>query len=202
MERVIGLPPQDIMQSHCGAPNNDPWHYLSCVKRRKNELNMRHDQVNYALALFAMHAGIVTRIEPNGLSKEDRLKPDLQLIMDQFNKLIDVTVVHPTSPSYLKQAQIQLKTASAAWERKSNKYRKFAEHHSAEFIIFCAHDLPEPSRRAGHQLLTRLTIMQRYNVHIVTIRRFIFHILHSQPHSGLVAFVRYANFVPNNRCEV
>jgi len=75
---------------------NDSWHYLSCVKRRKNELNMRHDQVNRALELYSQHAGIVARVEPSGLTEDNRIRPDLQLLMDQYNKLVDVTIVHPT----------------------------------------------------------------------------------------------------------
>ena len=52
----LGLPAFNIMRQYCGACKssitNDHWHYLSCVRRRKNELNMRHDQVNRALALY------------------------------------------------------------------------------------------------------------------------------------------------------
>ena len=57
-----------------------------------------------------LHAGCVARLEPSSLSDDNHLRPDLQLIMDQFNKLIDVTIVHPTCPSHIKQGQTQLKT--------------------------------------------------------------------------------------------
>ena len=62
--------------------------------------------------------------------------PDLQLLMDQYNKFIDVTIVHPTCPSHLKQAQTQLKVAHDACEFKKNKYNKLSQQHQAEFIPF------------------------------------------------------------------
>jgi hypothetical protein len=140
MRLRLGLPAFNIMRQYCGACKSsittDNWHYLSCVKRRKNELNMRHDQVNRALALYSLHAGCVARLEPSSLSDDNGLRPDLQLIMDQYNKLIDVTIVHPTCPSHVKQAQIQLKTAHDACENKTNKYTKLAQQQSADFVPF------------------------------------------------------------------
>jgi hypothetical protein len=140
MRLRLGLPAFNIMRQYCGACKssitNDDWHYLSCVKRRKNELNMRHDQVNRALALYSLHAGCVARLEPSSLSDDNGLRPDLQLIMDQYNKLIDVTIVHPTCPSHVKQAQTQLKTAQDACETKTNKYMKLAQQQSADFVPF------------------------------------------------------------------
>ncbi len=56
--------------------------------------------------------------------------------MDQYNKLIDVTIVHPTCPSHVKQAQTQLRTARDACETKTNKYMKLAQQQSADFIPF------------------------------------------------------------------
>ena len=97
---------------------------------------MRHDQVNRALALYSLHAGCVARLEPSSLSDDNGLRPDLQLIMDQYNKLIDVTIVHPTCPSHVKQAQTQLKTAHDACENKTNKYMKLAQQQSADFVPF------------------------------------------------------------------
>ena len=89
-----------------------------------------------ALALYSVHAGIVARIEPSGLSEDERIRPDLQLLMDQYNKFVDVTIVHPTAPSHLKQAQTQLRTAHDACESKKNKYKNVSQQHQAEFIPF------------------------------------------------------------------
>ena len=49
--------------------------------------------------------------------------------MDQYNKLVDVTIVHPTCPSHLKQGQTQLKTALShdACKQKQNKYKTVAQ---------------------------------------------------------------------------
>jgi hypothetical protein len=43
-----------------------------------------------------------------GFSDEDQLRPHLQLLLDQHNLLIDVTIVHPTCPSHLHKSQTQL----------------------------------------------------------------------------------------------
>jgi hypothetical protein len=56
----------------------------------------------------------VARTEASGLSEDDRLRPDLKLLLDHLNKFVDVTIVHPTCKSHIKQGQIQLKTAHDA----------------------------------------------------------------------------------------
>ena len=56
--------------------------------------------------------------------------------MDQYNKLIDVTIVHPTCSSHIKQAQTQLKTAHDACELKKNKYNKLPIQQQAQFVPF------------------------------------------------------------------
>jgi hypothetical protein len=119
--------------------NTDCWHYLSCSKRRKNELNLRHDQVNAVLAYYSVHAGIAARREPSGLSEEDQLRPDLQLLLDQHNLLIDVTIVHPTCPSHLHKSQTQLKTAHQACEAKKSKYKQLADNRKQSLF-------PSPSK--------------------------------------------------------
>ena len=128
------------MATKCGACNanmqHDPWHYLACKFRRKNELNMRHDQVGRNIALFCSHAGIVSRIEPSGLSEDDRLRPDLHLMMDQYNKFVDVTIVHPTCPSHIHAAQTQLKTAEDAAKAKINKYKDLAKANEGDIVPF------------------------------------------------------------------
>ena len=47
-----------------------------------------------------------------------------------------MTIVHPTCPSHIKQAQTQLKTAHDACENKTNKYQQLAQQHAADFIPF------------------------------------------------------------------
>jgi hypothetical protein len=92
--------------------------------------------VNAVLAYYSVHAGIAARREPSGLSEEDHLRPDLQLLLDQHNLLIDVTIVHPTCPSHLHKSQTQFKTAHQACEAKKSKYKQLAEQQKAEFIPF------------------------------------------------------------------
>jgi hypothetical protein len=140
MRMRLGLPPNPIMPTNCAACNanmsNDEWHYLSCPARMKNELNMRHDSTKQNLNFYAKLAGMVTRVEPTGLSNDSRLRPDLQLYMDQINQLVDVTIVHPTCPSHVRQAAKQLRTAENAATQKKRKYAEMCENIGANFIPF------------------------------------------------------------------
>jgi hypothetical protein len=152
MKMRLGLPPNPIMPTTCAACNAnmsaDEWHYLSCPARMKNELNMRHDSANHYLNEYAKLAGMVTRMEPSGLSEDSRLRPDLQLYMDQINQLVDVTIVHPTCPSHLHVAAKQLQTAENAATQKKKKYAQMCENIGANFIPFAIESYGGYSRDA------------------------------------------------------
>jgi hypothetical protein len=157
----LGIQPINVMQSVCGSCcvslNTDCRHYLSYSKRRKNELNLSHDQVKVVLAYYSVHAGIVARREPSGLSEEHQLRPDLQLLLDQHNLLIDVTIVHPTCPSHLHKSQTQFKTAHQACEAKKSKYKQLAEQQKAEFIPSPLRVLDDSLTQRGNLILTIAT---------------------------------------------
>jgi len=109
------------------------------------------------LAYYSVHAGIAARREPSGLSDEDQLRPDLQLLLDQHNLLIDVTIVHPTCPSHLHKSQTQLKTAHQACEAKKNKYKQLAEQQKAVFIPFAIESFGGLSHSARNLIRTIAT---------------------------------------------
>jgi hypothetical protein len=65
-----------------------------------------------------------------------QVNDSLQLVLDQHNLLIDVTIVHLTCPSHLHKSQTQLKTAHQACEAKKSQYKQLAEQQKAEFLAF------------------------------------------------------------------
>ena len=114
----------------------DPWHDLSCVHRRKNELNVRHDLVVKCIKYYAEIAGACSRLEPNGLSEDGRKRPDLELFLGHIHQLIDVTIVHPTCRSYLKKAQEPLVIAEMAATNKLSKYSNMSIQLQAKIVPF------------------------------------------------------------------
>jgi hypothetical protein len=124
--------------------SNDPWHCLSCVQVRKNEINLRHDAVNKVIQLYAQYANAIVQHEPSGLSDESsQIRPDCRIILDSLTLLVDVTIVHPTARGKLenekeveRMCQKSLITASDAAQSKRNKYRSMASYQGAQFIPF------------------------------------------------------------------
>jgi len=117
-----------VSSTQCSGCNasvlKDPWHDLSCVHRRKNELNLRHDLVIKCLKYYAdiTRACCRLRLEPNGLSEDDRERLDLELFLEHIHQLVDLTIVHPTSRSYLNHTQRPLAPAELDASRKLSKY--------------------------------------------------------------------------------
>lgn len=136
----LGVAPYPCQASRCGGCNasvlNDPWHDLSCVHRRKNELNLRHDLVTKCIKYYAEIAGAVGRLEPNGLSEDDRKRPDLELFLGHIHQLVDVTIVHPTCRSYLIRAQHPLAITEKAASNKLTKYSVMGSQLQAKIIPF------------------------------------------------------------------
>jgi hypothetical protein len=107
---------QSPMDSHCD-------HFLTCVYRRKNELNIRHDQISNLIARIVKMVGGCATVEPLHLNRENRQRTDLEVHLDDYKALIDVSVVHPTAPSYLTLASKgPLEVAKRAANLKRKKY--------------------------------------------------------------------------------
>ena len=144
----LGLPPQDIMPNNCHSchlysPQNlslvekNEWHHLTCMQGHGGrEITIRHNQVVATIERFAKLAGATVVTEPKNLFSESSKRPDLQIIMNHKNYLLDVTVVHPTAPSNLTHSQKILGQAQAAEKLKMNKYEQISIEQHATFIPF------------------------------------------------------------------
>ena len=123
------LPPRCL----CQATFEDPLHFHSCPRLKRKEITARHDLIVRQLAWFFRVAGALVHIEPRVFDKE-RLRPDLEVILSDGVLLVDVTVVHPCSPSY--QVTRALATAESAEQKKRTKYGNYARARGATILGF------------------------------------------------------------------
>ena len=125
--------------SLCGGSNairNDPWHYLSCVKLRRREITVRHDDVGRTLHRNALTLGLKAQLEPKGLQADSNLRPDLLISLPGRTILTDVVVCHPLAPGAVKQQRSKLANARTAEHRKKRKYAKLASQRRYEMLPF------------------------------------------------------------------
>ena len=99
----LGLPPSDTLPRVCRCSarlSEDPSHFLSC-KLLYPIARVRHDRLVRHLSTLIQRAGGVAYVEPRYL--EDK-RPDIHAFFPDDRLMLDVTVVHPSSPSYLPLA--------------------------------------------------------------------------------------------------
>ena len=104
----------------------DKWHFLSCCRLHKGEINVRHDSVSRALYRSALMMGLPARLEPTGLDPTSDLRPDLLLSLPGRNILIDVAVVHPLAAGKVRDARSHTVLGSARRE-EGTKRRKYKD---------------------------------------------------------------------------
>ena len=105
------------------------------------EHTLRHDAVRNDLDLCVNAAGGVCHKEPSRLSSTgDKTHPDLQMVIGGEQILVDVTIRHPTCPTYYAgkngSANEQLRSTVIAEQQKTTKYSAMAEAQGAIFIPF------------------------------------------------------------------
>jgi hypothetical protein len=135
----LGLKPINIMPNVCAdcgsAMDIHCDHFLTCISRRKRELNTRHDQVAKFIQKTVVMTGGCATIEPSHLERESRKRPDLDIQLDGNRILIDVSIVHPTAPSHYNLASKKpLVTAENMEKTKLTKYTDIARYHNCTFI--------------------------------------------------------------------
>jgi hypothetical protein len=96
----LGLPPSDTLPRVCRCSarlDQDPGHFLSC-KLLYPVARVRHDRIVRHLSTLTQRAGGVALVEPRYL--EDK-RPDIHAFFPDDRIMLDVLVLHPSSPSYL-----------------------------------------------------------------------------------------------------
>src|SRR5689334_18063083 len=76
---------------------NDPGHFHSCPKLMPRAITARHDTLVQILANMFKRVGVMNiEVKCDG---ETRVRPDIEIILSDRSLLVDVAVVHPSSPS-------------------------------------------------------------------------------------------------------
>ena len=117
----------------------DSWHSLSCVSGSGGHMTARHDAVVNVLSRFSNLMGVVNLTEPADLCDTDGRRPDIEFhLPGEAPLLIDVTIHHPTAPSYRRVAAKHGadKVADGRSARKSDKYDGIADSNGMRFIPF------------------------------------------------------------------
>ena len=110
-----------------------PWHFHCCPKLRPRAITHRHNQLVQLLASLFRHAGALVQVEVKS-SGEERLRPDLEIVLHDQRLLVDVSVVHPASDG--KRSYTALASARIVERRKAEKYKDFAAPRDARVLAF------------------------------------------------------------------
>ena len=141
----LGLPvsglPADCSGCAKGGKNKvaqDPYHYLSCNRHKRQEITLGHDMLVHVVYLYNQYTGGTGVKEPRDLHGSDNRRPDLQMIVNNTHILTDIQITNPLCPTSIKYsaAQQQLHAAQKKERVKSNKYTGTALQHHAKFIPF------------------------------------------------------------------
>ena len=124
----------------CRKPDTGgDWHALSCMSGSAQPLKARHDAVVNTLHRFANLMGVVSLREPTDLCTETGKRPDLELHLPTGTLLTDVTISHPTAPSYCRRVAAHGAEAAVGDVRdaeKKDKYDDIADSNAMQFISF------------------------------------------------------------------
>lgn len=184
----LGLKPYDTLPKECSSchrknspiecyqiDKGDIWHYISCPLRRNNELAIRHNQINLTLRKIVDLVGGVSVVEPANLDPDNRLRPDQQIILDKKEFIIDVSIVHPASQSYLNLdcTKRSLGLAESKAMSKTLKYHDLLKKRNGNnnqksiFVPFILETFGGISR-SGADLLKEINIFSQQNQSVWT----------------------------------
>jgi len=115
----------------------DPWHFMTCKKENKGEVEQRHNAVVDAIYRTVLAVGGQAIREPKSLESADGRRPDLRLHLGVQQVLVDVVVSHPLTPAYIRtDACKRLGVAKMRQQSKHLKYDRTAAKHHAQMLAF------------------------------------------------------------------
>ena len=102
------------LQLRLGTPgerDSDPAAALSDASIASMLKDRRHHSLAKVLTTWALRAGAErAETEPKDLWPDDNLTPDADIILGDKRLLVDVSVIHPTAPSYVVEARNPVKS--------------------------------------------------------------------------------------------
>jgi hypothetical protein len=128
----------------CGTQlNGDPSHFHCCAQTRRIAVTARHDAVAGVLWRVAREAGYIVEAETSfagliddGTDDPHSLRPDGRIVGFGRYHMVEVSVVHPTAPSHVNDAQRCLAVARSMEQRKRTKYAELARRERASMSPF------------------------------------------------------------------
>ena len=112
----------------------------------------RHDGIVQLLAAIFRRAGALVNIEVK-CDDENRVRPDLEIILSDRSILADVAVVHPAAPS--RKRLTPLSATRDIENAKATKYLSIASERGARFLAF----IPESYGAFGKQAMDLLKLL-------------------------------------------
>ena len=135
----LGLTPfDDIKQCLCGTPlSTNPLHFLSCSFFRSSII-ARHDRLLQVFHKIGNTIGIAVQIEPHLALGDEGTRSDGQFFFPAISAHTDISVVHPSAPSYLNLANRPRAAILKKETEKNTLYAYAAQCQGALFfpIIF------------------------------------------------------------------
>ena len=131
----LGLPPQDDLPRRCRCDyllTQDPLHFLNCTLL-KPAVTFRHDVIVRILAMLARKAGGACYVEPRFYVG---IRPDIHIMFPTTKILVDVTVVHPSRPTFAPRSHVPLFAALARERDKTTKFKELSQREQAQFVPF------------------------------------------------------------------
>ena len=113
-------------RTHLNSIRDEPWHFLSCPKLKRGELNIRHDEVSRAIYRSALLMGLRAQHEVEGLDATGDLRPDVLLTLPGRQVLTDVAIVHPLAHGAVREGR-GLRQLGCARGMEAKKRRKYAQ---------------------------------------------------------------------------
>jgi hypothetical protein len=131
---------QGHTHTHCRCGKNisaDPYHHLNC-NLNSGMITLRHNRLVQTLSDIAKLAGAATSIEPR-VPHTNSIRPDLTIALDGLFYSVDVSVVNPLAPSFLRTAKRHsLAVAEIKAKQKKTKYSEQAKSWNAAFFPFAS----------------------------------------------------------------
>jgi hypothetical protein len=106
--------------------NNDTWHALTCSRLSTNAVITRHNNVVNVFAAVCPLIHCPVRVEPAGLDRTDKKRPDMCIHTPSGSLLVDVTIIHPTAKSYSRRVA-KHGVAAVGDKADKSKINKYAD---------------------------------------------------------------------------
>jgi hypothetical protein len=138
----LGIPVQADIQCCPGCGNThayiqSTWHSLTCIQLSGRAITDRHNEVLSRLGEFSKLIFLNPHLEPAGLDKDTKQRPDLQLALPDKTVLSDVTISHPATKTWRKVVS-KKGIAAVGDQREASKVKTYQPIAQAQDMCFIA----------------------------------------------------------------